>query len=492
MNLNALAGMGGQEISISDLRELNKALRANTELMMKAETVGYPQQGVAYVGGSGGTGEIAPLVPQSIQQTLDTATYTSSAIQFWKMLSKINVTNTLHEATRVNEHGSMGLDPFFAEGGVPGISEAEYERQQVKIKFLAEYMELTDVSTMVGILGPNRTALAQRTQDGTLALLGKLERALFNADSSLSPNHFDGLRAQQLTKAPQNSDDMRGKPVTFQFLQEKLGELMSDPNFAKANTILVDPRQYQALSNFATAYGRHDQVQQHAGSGAVSFGHKALFVGGPQGDVPIIPCSLLRPPQRVNAAALGGNPPNSGVCPTATVTNAGATSGSLFATADAGVYYYRIVGVGDQGVTAPADSGAITVGAGEAVSISIADGAASGAGTHSGIRYYRVFRSAADGTLANSDFLGEFPANDLGGSSATLLIDKNADLPGTSSVYILQNTPDVMCWAQLLDFTRRPLAQISTTIPFLLMLFGALFVKVPTKNWVLTNAALTA
>jgi hypothetical protein len=485
-NLSGLMGLAGKEIPVSDLRELNKALRAQTQSVMKG-SVGTVQQGVGFSSVAGS--EIAPLVPQSIQSTLDSATFTQSAIQFWKMLSKVNVSSTLHEATRVNEHGSMGMDPFFAEGSVPGISEAEYERQVVQIKFLAEYIELTDVATMVGVVGPNRTALAQRTQDGTSALLGKLERALFNADSALSTLHFDGLHKQITTGAPNNVTDKRGAGITPQGLQELLGNLMSDPNFARANAILVDPRQYQSLSNIATAHGRHDQIR--ASGQAVSFGHKQLFVGGPQGDVPVIPCPLMRQTNTPNAAALGNNPPNAGAMPSTAYANPGATSGSQFVAADAGTYYYKVVGIGDEGVTAPSTSAVQTVAAGEAITITISDGTGA-SGLHSGIRYYRVFRSAKNAADAsNVTFLGEFAANDVGGSDETVITDLNAKIPGTAPVYILQNTPDVMYWAQLLDFTRRPIAQTTTTIPFLLMLFGSLFVKVPTKNWVIDNVALT-
>lgn len=485
--LSGIMGMVGKEIPVRDLRELNKALQANTQAIMKGE-VGYPQQGVAYTGGSGS--EIAPLVPQSIQSTLDSATFTQQAIQFWKMLTKVNVSSTLHEATRINEHGTMQLDPFFSEGSVPGISEAEYERQVVRIKYLAEYIELTDVSTMVGVIGPNRTALAQRTQDGTTSILGKLERSLFNASTDKSVLHFDGLHKQIRDGAPNNWDDRRGQGVTPQSLQETLGNLMSDPNFATANTILVDPRQYQSLSNIATAHGRHDQLRMHGGGGAVSFGHKQLFVGGPQGDVPIIPCPLMRNVDTVNAAALGSNPPNSGALPGTPTFVAGASGTSQFVAADAGTYVYQIVGVGDEGVTAPVTSSAISVAAGEGVTITVADGTGV-SGLHTGIRYYRVFRSDKNGAAATCKFMAEFQANDLGGSDETLIVDDNDAIPATAPIYILQNTPDVMYWAQLLDFTRRPLAQTTTTIPFLLMLFGSLFVKIPTKNWIIDNVALT-
>ena len=42
----------------------------------------------------------------------------------------------------------------------------------------------------------------------------------------------------------------------------------------------------------------------------------------------------------------------------------------------------------------------------------------------------------------------------------------------------------------LMDFMRKDLAQVSTTRPFLLLLFGSLMVKTPNKFWVVRNAGV--
>jgi len=73
----------------------------------------------------------------------------------------------------------------------------------------------------------------------------------------------------------------------------------------------------------------------------------------------------------------------------------------------------------------------------------------------------------------------------------TVITDLNDYIPATAPVYVLQNTPDTMYFAQLLDFTRRPLAQVLTTVPFLLMLFGSPHVKIPTKQYIVDNVSLT-
>lgn len=490
MNLAQALGLAGgaasgiETATQADLRALNKALKENANAVMKG-SVGYPQQGVQY------TGEVAPLVPQSIQPTLDSATFTQKHIVFWPMLAKQAVSSTLHESTRVNEHGSMYLDPWIAEGEGGVNSEAEYERLIVKIKYLAERIELTDVATMVGIVGNQRNALAQRTVDGTLALMGKLERQLFLGDEDLTPNSFDGLFKQISAGAPDNVFDQAGVTPTVQNLQTYMTRLNAAPNFGTPTVCLVSPEQHTAFVNQASAAGRHDQVRG-TGEAGLTFGKQNLFIQSHVGQVPIIPCPLMRPPETPNAASQGSNPPPA-LATFSPTLSAATTGGSRFKAADFGAYNYKIVGVGDEGVTAPFDFSAASVavsastGANSGVEIEIADTRATGDST---LRYYRVYRSPVDGGAGTETFMGQYPVNSLGTGTNTLITDLNDDRPKTNTIYILQLTPDVMYWAQLLDFMRRPLAQVKTTIPFLLMLFGALHVKVPTKCFALKNAGL--
>ena len=74
----------------------------------------------------------------------------------------------------------------------------------------------------------------------------------------------------------------------------------------------------------------------------------------------------------------------------------------------------------------------------------------------------------------------------------TVITDNNENIPGSSEILFLNFAPDYMCYYQMLSLVRRPLAQISTTFPFLLMMFGAPAVKLPTKLFVVRNAGINA
>ena len=499
--LPGLTGMTANSlVSVRELRDLNEALKANGGGLAKA-SVGYPGSGVNR--DVGFSGDIAPLVPQSIQNTLDSATFTMDHIVFWKNIPKVPVNSTLHESNVIKEHGAMQMDPFIAEGAGGTVSEASYERKIVKIKYLAEKIELSDVATMVGITGVDKSALAQRTLDGTQALLGKLERNLFHADSTMNDLHFDGLYKQltsttytagvRAVSASQNYVNNEGAATSPQQLQDIMGALLGGPNYSYPNMIMCEPRVYQSLVNIATSFGRHDQMQNPAGRG-ITFGARDLSISGPNGPVKVVPCPFLQYPEFPNAAAQGA----AFTAPVAATLAAAADAASLFKAADAGFYKYKVVAVSKTGVAAPTTSAAIEVASGEKVTLTLDDGGSGGsnlqdsAGTSdTGVKYYRVYRSALAATSGAVDtetckFIGQWPANS-DGATDTLVIDNNRKKPGSSEVYVMQMDPSVMYWAQLLDFTRRPLAQVNTTIPFLLMMFGSLHVKVPSKCWVVDN-----
>jgi hypothetical protein len=516
MNLDTLTSMAGQSIDVAQLGDLNKALRASGNTLAKAN-VGTVQQGQAFgvVAGS----ELAPLVPQSIQNTLDSATYTEQAVKFWAGLPKTSVSSTLHESVVVSNYGSMNLDPWIAEGGAGVESTGDYARQVVQIKFLAERREISDVATMVGIVGyqgVSRQGLAQQTIDGTRALMGKLERSLFLADDDLTTLAFNGLYKQisghtyttgtttlagfanantaisSPAGANRNYTDFDGADLTIQRLINEVYTISAAPNFGLVNKIMVDPRVYSGLvtqaSLGATGAALFDPNQ--AARGQLIFGTEGLMVAGPSGMIKIESCPLMQHPVAMPTASQGNTTAGSTLRPDAPVvsqvgTRATAAGEKGFTATTAGTFNYKVVGVNEAGLTVSAAFTSQAVAAGNIVQLGVADEATTDA------TYYRVYRSAAGAaaTDANLQYMWSFPKQN---AAATAIIDDNSHIPGTAPVYFIQQTPDVMYWAQLLDFLRRPLAQVQTSIPFLLMLFGALHVKVPTKCSILDNCALTA
>lgn len=453
-------------VAVDDLVRLNDALRKSST----GGTVGYQTGAVPDAGAS-----LSPLVPQSIENMLSVATHTMQEIVFWKSIPKKSVGQTLHEYVVVNEHG-MDLDPFIGEGGGGsadfGLSQAQYTRKSVKIKYMAERRQITDVASLVGLIGDNRQALAEETERGTLALMRKVENALFHGDESLNGEGFDGVIKQ--LKDAGSSYDMKGSVPTPMLLQEVLGDRYAVPNFAKIDTILVEPRIHAELIRQSVESGRHDQLSVRDSS-SLTWGAQNLSVMSPYGAVKIQSAPFLFTAHAAPSVAQGESPITlafGGNCSAVVGTPA---SSDLAA----GDYIYKVIAVSKKGASAPATSAAQTVAAGDAVTLSLP--------ADSNVLYFKIYRSEKNGSADSCKMVARIPQTGAG----AIYEDKGQHKYNSSNILMLQNTPDAIEFMRLLDFIRRPLAEVSTVKPFLLMLFGALSVKLPNKHFVLEQVGFS-
>ena len=95
LTLDGLQGLGWSQVPVRDLVELNKALQTQG-LYKSGAAAGHPTPMVA------GNTDFAPLIPQSIHTDLDSATFTESMVKFFRMLPKVPVGSTVHEAIVMN------------------------------------------------------------------------------------------------------------------------------------------------------------------------------------------------------------------------------------------------------------------------------------------------------------------------------------------------------------------------------------------------------
>ena len=495
MNLPGL----NENVNVSELTRLNDALRKNSE-------VGYQTGAVM-------DGSFSPLVPQSIEGTLASATHTMRDLVLWPMLPKVQVSNTLHEYVVINEHG-LDMDPFISEGGGAssdfGSSASSYERKSVKIKYMAERRQISDVSTLVGIIGSNPNALAEETERGTMSLLRKAEVQLFHGDEDVQSKGFDGVLKQierDLSTArdpqlggrafSQNQEDLAGASLSAIKLHDVLGELHSAPRFGKPDAIFVDPKQYSKLIADSAQNGRHDAMllvnQGDQGTLTLGAGPR-IHVMGPMGPVPVVAAPFLNrqlPPPR--AAAGDAN-----LRPSTPVFAANATQlaqASLFDASGTGAGHdgsvkYVIVAVNSQGYSDPLISDAVDVNDGDKGTFQLASQARDG-------DWYRIYRTSCmsaaraaaitdSEVLSEAKLIGEFLAAEV---IAAAFVDQGVERYDAGRVLIASMDQQVCEFARLLDFLRRPLAEVGSAKQFLLMLFGSPIVKVPGKNFVLRNVS---
>lgn len=478
-------------VTVNELTEMNKSLR-------KAAEVGYQTPAA--------TAGFNALVPQSIEATLASATHSMQDIALWPMIPKVQVSNTVHEYAVINEHG-QDLDPFMDESGGSssafGSTASSYERKSVKIKYLAERRSVSDVASLVGMIGSNPNAMAEETERGTMSLLRKLESQLFYGDEDCRSRGFDGLIKQiERTSGARdfasggrpfskNQYDLAGAAIAPTILNEILGELHSAPRFGRPDVIMCEPRIHAQLIKQSVEKGRHDHLLISGGNLTLGAGPQ-LHVMGPMGPVPVMSASFLHnkfaPPSA--AAGVSGRPAD----PTASVALASAAQASSFDAAATGNKHdgfvkFVVVAVNQKGYSAPVtiDNGAgLGVACDNTVKLAFTLAAASD------VDYYRVYRtepaSAANLVdLSTARLVYEVPAvQPVGGvAQATPFEDYGVERINGSRMLFMQMDQGTIEFARLLDFLRRPLAETGAAKEFLLMLFGSPVVKVPGKNFVL-------
>lgn len=476
--------IGAGQVSRNEISRLNNALR-------KAATIGYQTPaGTSVAGGAADAGSYAPLVAQSIANTGASLSFTNEDLTLWKRAPRGKATQPLHEYTvQVAQGADMPI--FFDEGGVTGTNVTLDSRESVRVKYLAEKREVTDVATTVGLLGVNKQALARETAMGTIKLLERTERAMFHGDSTINPKGFDGILKQVRDRAPGNVFDLEGSAPTMDMLSEMAHQFGADGGYARVDTIYVEPRIKGELIRQQTAAGRFQNTSITNGT-QLTVGIQDIGVMGPYGRIPIVSAPFMNSLSYVPMLADKSAIRNVGVGDTAfrptlpaqaVAIAAGANANSKFVAADAGFYRYYVEAVGDKGLSAVWDVGNVTVAAGDRVTFSI-DAAAAVAGGAAAPIYYRIYR-----TLKNGTFSGATKIKDVAFAAGvdTDVTDDNVTKPGSSSILAIQHIPEVFEWVQLLDLVRRPLAEVATSKPFMIMQFGTVVVKAPTKCWMLDN-----
>jgi hypothetical protein len=493
-----------QMVDVNQLAALNEQLRKNAESIKKSA--------VGYQSFSAGDGSLSPIVPQSIEQTLVNASFAMKDIVAWNMIPKVSVTNSYHEYAVINDHG-QNLDPFIAEGGGAssdfGTTNAQYERKFVKIKYLAERRSISDVGTLVGILGNNPNGLAEETERGTMSLLRKVENQMFHGSELVNSLGFDGLIEQIARDTSSsyseaaggrtlstNQSNLAGAELTPEYLHQVLGELSGLERFGKSDFIMCDPKVYSKLIKQSSQNGRHDSMMlvNMLDQGIQTFGAgPKIHIMGPFGPVPVVMAPFLNnqsaPPSAKSADGItlaAGDFALSAVAQASSFDAAGDAAGHD------GTFKYKIVAVSSKGYSNALDCGAgVALDDSKVARITISAAGAT-ACTAGDIQYFKIYRSAV-GLDADYKLVAEVPAAQwkVGNVSTGAFAngekwdDYGTTKRDTSSVIVGQT--DTLEFARLLDFIRRPVAELGAAKNFLLMLFGSVAVKAPKKNWVIRN-----
>ena len=448
---------GFNQGTVGQLEELNKAL-------------GTGEQGEAY----GSFNDMSALRPQSLEATLKVVTATTEQIKFWKRIGKKQAFNTVEEFNVMDSMGGNS-SPFFVEGGLPNEEDSNYLRQSQYVKFLGTTRVITHPATLV-----RNTAgdiVARETTNGTSWLLMQLEKALYFGDASLDPLSFDGVITQVKsfvagkTYANQHVIDMKGQPLDENTLED-ISAIIAD-NFGSGKLELHMTNQVNKdLSKMIMGTSGRQRIMmgQEAMLGAPVRGYEANA-----GPIEFLNNVFLKPQATVPAASAKGAP----AVPTYPSTHV--VAGTLAeSTIPSGTYYYFVTAKNSAGESAPVSMGSVAVTLGQGVTLTI-----NRVVSDPPAKSYKVYRgiksTAADAQLA-------FEIKDAGAETTQDIVDSNASIPGSHTAMLLDNdSENVLSFKQLAPLMKLPLARISASERFMILLYGMIQVYNPRRIVVLKN-----
>lgn len=420
-------------------------------------------------------GEGFPLRVESLEKTLKNVTYSSDKAILWKNIFKSPAFNTVEEFNRIKDYGD-DVGGFISENDTPEVNDSTYERAFEKIKFMGTTRELSFASSLVRPAHGN--VEAQEVVNGTNWLLRVIERSLFFGNDTFIPVQLNGLEKQISENAP-NTDlnviDMRGLPLTEDIVNDAALIIRTEPNYGTATDMYMSDgvysdlaKQFYPAQRLPPGYtgGMVGTLVKgmHSQSGAIMFNPDVFIQEGPK--APTVGLG--------NASKRPSNPSES-VAPAAVALGGGETS--YFGATDAGDYRYKVVAVNRYGYSAAvALTGPVTVAAGQKVTMTIADGSTVGTA-------YDLYRTDKDGAAGTERFMARYVRT----GATTVLTDFNADLPGTSKSFLIQQNVEFFTIKQLAPFMRVPLATVSTSKRWMQLIFLTLQVFAPGKGLVFKN-----
>lgn len=459
-NDGAISGFGSH--SAREVEELQKALAIT-------QNYGTTAPG-SLAGGSA-------LAVEDLDRTLKLVTHGLEHLKLWKDIIKEKTAQTVQEYNVQNSYGQE-VSPFFAMGGTPTSTDANYEREIVQVKYLGTQGQVQHNLTMIQAAhGP---VIAREVKNKTIELLSRNERAMFSADSNINALEYDGIEAQIRAKEAQSTykstafagyssagaDESVIIDVRGSDFDEDVSEDMALKNVNNFGMAMDCYLGTDVHSKFSRAFYNKQRTVPGA---ELSSGNRVKEHQGTL-DFRFKPSLFNRPRKSPLSASISAQ-----AVPTTANMTTPANADSSFAAADAGTYSYRISAVYADGETAASTQIAAAVAAGDDVRIEVSYAGAP--------LYFNVFRAPV-GTIVNHEFIGRVkPVS----SGTSILVDLNKALPGKAKAFLLMHDADCLSFKQLGSLIKYDLAVTDTSYKWLQLMYGTPLVSAARKHVIADN-----
>lgn len=421
------------------------------------------------------------LAVEDLDRTLKLVTHGLEHLKLWKDIIKEKVPQTVHEYNVQNSYGQE-VSPFFAMGGNPVSTDANYDREVIQVKYLGTQGQVQHNLTLIQAAhGP---VIAREVKNKTIELLARNERAMFDADSAINSLEYDGILKQVRSKEQMSqykstafagyesagADDSVIIDVRGQF-DDIIAERMALKNVNSFGMAMDCYLGTDVHSKFSRDF--YNKQRTLPGETLTSGNRVKEHTGTI--DYRFKPSLFNRPRKAPLAVAVSGS-----AAPTLSSPLSPADANSEFGAADAGTYGYKISLVYADGETLPSAESSLAVAAGDKVTMVI---------SYTGSPLYaNVFRSGKDAAGSAWEFIGRVALVSSGG---TVDVDFNNQLPGSARAFLLMHDSDALCWKQLGSMIKYDLAVTDTSYKWLQLLYGTPLVTAARKQTIAENLTST-
>lgn len=435
----------------------------------------------------------AALQREDLSDVMQLVTFDEQHLKLQKMLKVDTCKSLLAQFNRELSYGILGGSSQY-EGAVGQEEDGQSARIVVPMAFYSLLKRFTDAANMVqtfdGVKAEDRVAMQAARKLG-----GDVEFDSFRGKADFSnAGVFDGNMAAipalpgmlgvdvqvRMSDSEANAQDQMfsefgsnqsvvisvGGTLTQDAIED--AHVRSSLGFGDADKLVIDPVSLSAYNKISFAKERI--ILAGSAQDATGADLKRQWVSG--GTVNIESSQFLRgkfAPAKARA---------NGPAAPASVAAAASAGSTTLAT---GNYWYRVTSVNELGESVQTSLGsAVAVTAGQQVALTITH---PGSGT---VRYFNVYRSAANGSLASAKFIGRVQ---ISSGATTVFTDLGNKIPGFVTGFMLQK--DTMALKELCPFSRKKMAVTDLSSPEAFFRFVTLAVMQPRKNVLLDNISGT-
>lgn len=432
-----------------------------------------------------GMGDGTNLILQNLDSIMTSVLFSEDQLVKQRFIERVPSINPTYQWNRRNQFGSQRGANGFAEGSIGPVGIGSWSRNTAPVRFFGVQRGTTVISQIAGALGGMfDDPVAEEEYDGTMQLLGSVERSLLWGNSTIVDGSgnaifYDGLYRQlkSSSAAKTNVIDMHGKPMNFDVISQIAAQYAKTFVTSARNVAAFIPPDALATLQLMKTQAERRAMGVSGSDGGYTAGTPLRGYDTQIGTIPFIQDVFTEavPGKLPLTTADAGAPIQVG---TVTVAAAAPTGGqtSNWLSTDAATVFYTIGSYNASGESVgKLVTTGVAVSAGQVVTLTIPNVA--------GAYGYRVYRGIQS-TGSDAAWIGEVAAS--GGANVTF-VDDNSIMPGTDVATFVERSPQNIAIAQMAPLLKLPLAVQNTTIPFGLLYLHTLAVKAPERQFIVVN-----